>query len=93
MVSNGGILWDLNQAYHSIPTHPPLQQAHTEVMFFDGRLLAIPTLYVILKLSWTMLRRYMIKKTTVLFDLKFFHFSQRTAEQKIQGTAVIAGGR
>jgi hypothetical protein len=70
-----------------------LQQAHTEVMFFDRGLLAIPTLYVVLKLSWTMLRRYMIKKTTVLFNLENVQFSQRTAEQKIQGTTVIAGGR
>jgi hypothetical protein len=40
-----------------------------------------------------MLRRYMIKTTTVLFDLKNFDFSKRPQEQKIQGTAVIAGGR
>jgi hypothetical protein len=56
-------------------------------------LLVFTTLYIAFKLLWTMLRRYMIKTTTVLFDLKNLNLSKRSSEQKIQGTAVIAGGR
>lgn len=56
-------------------------------------LFAIATLYVTFKLSWIALRRHMIKTTTVLFDLKYFDLSKRPQEQKIQGNAVIAGGR
>ncbi|KAJ7269901.1 hypothetical protein C8J57DRAFT_1323879 [Mycena rebaudengoi] len=53
-------------------------------------LLAVPAAYLVLLVSWHLLRRYLITKHTGLVDLPFL--KSRHPDKKIPGTAVICGG-
>ena len=63
----------------------PIAESLAVVAFCGG-------IYVLLKSCAGLLRRKLIQKQTILGDIPFLGIS-RSLDRKIQGTAVICGGR
>lgn len=53
----------------------------------------IVSVYIAFKIIWAILRWHVVRTTTVLGDLKDLNLPSLSQDQKVQGTAVIAGGR